>query len=376
MLLDGEHVIGLYFAPAVDADHIRPQLRAGMTVVGRVSAISPGLNGAFIDLGKAHRAGFLPVRKSEKPPHEGALGAFIVKRAAVKGKGTVLGQSELVPAKAARLTPGRILTGADPIEIMAHDLVIRPENVYCTRSDQNEKIRKAIGRDPSNNIDTSIYQVFQETLDRSLSHKISLKGGGYAIFDECEGATVIDIDSGDVDAATRRISRKINDNAVHEIFKQMRCRSIAGRVVVDFLPPRSREERDHIEDGIGKQKHLLPTACFGSLQKDGLFDLTIPKYRESLLDLATKKTSENGLPPSRSYTTEWIARALIFEIERRLANAPGTFKFDVSVGNVLRDYLQDITQDLENIVVAKSSGRVTFSTSENLKETSYAIYEQ
>jgi len=373
LCLDGRP-LSLFFAPSIGATDKVSSLEAGMVVGARITALATHLNGAFVDIGPFGQ-GFVPFKKTEKRPHEGALFAFDVSRPKMKDKSVVLSLRSEEKPLSSDVVPGKILRGGNPIELICHHLSQDLDEIFVDRIEALEKFNVATNAIVSNGIEYSVYLQLQDAIEQSLANSIVLLDGSRAIFDECEGATIIDVDSGAIDLASRRVSKRVNEAAVAEIFREVSLRSIAGRVVIDFLPPRSRENHDALEAVIKTQKYLLPTAKFGKLQHDGLFDMTLSKKRKSLLDVASEVVGSTQIRAGRRLTLDWIVHEVVFEVERRLTFSKSDIRLHLGVGRALYAFLNDIKSEVIQRLAARYPGRVNLTLDEKLEDLSYAIYE-
>ncbi|MEX0643931.1 MAG: ribonuclease E/G, partial [Parvularculaceae bacterium] len=143
--------------------------------------------------------------------------------------------------------------------------------------------------------------------------------------DETEGLTVVDVDAGAAaDGATGRLNDKVNAAAAARLFRELARRAIGGRIVVDFLPPSNARARADLKDALKEARRGVFDCRFGKLSDDGLFDLTAPRDRLSLLELATEPAGADWPRPGRRFTLDWQAKAAIRALERRLAAAPAS----------------------------------------------------
>lgn len=94
-----------------------------------------------------------------------------------------------------------------------------------------------------------IFEFFgiQKEIDKIYQSRVSLKNGGYIIFDRTEAMTVIDVNSGRTkEKEQENLSFMTNSEAAREIAKQIRLRDIGGIVLIDFIDMQNDAHRRRI----------------------------------------------------------------------------------------------------------------------------------
>lgn len=128
------------------------------------------------------------------------------------------------------------------------------------------------------------YHIEQE-IDKALARKVSLKSGGYLIFDETEAMTIIDVNTG---AYVGRNSvaetlLKTNIEAAQIIARQLRLRNIGGIIIIDFIDMQEIEHREQLlqvlESSLAKD-HTKTILC--GISALGLVQMTRKRTRENL----------------------------------------------------------------------------------------------
>ena len=105
----------------------------------------------------------------------------------------------------------------------------------------------------------------EDDISKALDRKISLKSGGYLIFDQTEAMTTIDVNTGGY-VGHRNLEETIyrtNLEAAVAVARQLRLRNIGGLVVVDFIDMRHRrDQQDHqgelVTGGISEKVAVIP----------------------------------------------------------------------------------------------------------------------
>jgi ribonuclease G len=94
-----------------------------------------------------------------------------------------------------------------------------------------------------------IFEFFgiQKEIDRIYQSRVSLKNGGYVIFDRTEAMTVVDVNSGRTkEKEQENLSFMTNSEAAREISKQIRLRDIGGIILIDFIDMQNDAHRRRI----------------------------------------------------------------------------------------------------------------------------------
>jgi len=126
----------------------------------------------------------------------------------------------------------------------------------------------------------------EDAIEKSLSRKIRIKGGGYIIFDQTEAMVVIDVNSGSSVKGKdqEKNALKTNIEAAKEIAHQLRLRDLGGIIVIDFIDMAQTKNREKIVATLKKELKkeraafdILPMSDFGVVQ------LTRERVRPSLL---------------------------------------------------------------------------------------------
>lgn len=125
----------------------------------------------------------------------------------------------------------------------------------------------------------------EDRLEKSLRRTVRMKSGATLVVDPCEAMTVIDVNSA-MAAGGRDIEQtavKINREAVWEVARLLRLRSIGGMILVDFIDMPSEADREIILDEMRSALSEDPVKTtvhdFTAL---GILEITRHRVREAL----------------------------------------------------------------------------------------------
>ena len=115
-------------------------------------------------------------------------------------------------------------------------------------------------------------------IDTALAPRIALASGVELLFEPGETLCAIDVDSATAGGRQGRAPRgpvEVNLETVPAIAHQLRLRSIAGNVVIDFVTMRSASDRDKVQASLvaALADDSVPTQVYG-FTRLGLFELT------------------------------------------------------------------------------------------------------
>jgi Ribonuclease G/E len=219
--------------------------QAGAIYCGRVRAIEPSLNAAFVDLGVG-APGFMPLGKEREQTSlfEGAAVIVRVRREAFSEKGPLLLQTQKEKDCTRLLCPSLLSPAPDFIER------INPKNL---------PVRDATREDR---------ETLDAAFDAALNPLVVLPGGGEVMIEQTRAMVAVDIDT----AADKRRALEVNIEAIPAIFKTLALRGLAGIVAIDFAPMKGAKERKKLEAALSKvtaahtaQIELAPLNRFGVL---------------------------------------------------------------------------------------------------------------
>lgn len=255
------------------------QGQPGEIVLGRVRAIRPELPAALIDIG-LERSGFLSGEDVEPRGglanlHEGqAIIVQVTKEARadkatglsmrLQRRGNRLAEMERRAIAEAAAQPGpvpRLLGSSAGVLELALDALAAAaldEIVIDDAAALAEARRWVLHHAPSLSERLILHRgrtpLFEdrgvsEEIAGALVPRVALEGGGALIIEHTAAATVIDVDSGLAEGRgdARAAALAINLTAANALARQVRLRSLAGPIVVDFIGMRHRDDRLKVE---------------------------------------------------------------------------------------------------------------------------------
>jgi Ribonuclease G/E len=341
-----------WFGPARGDEALPRPPQSGDIFAGRVRSVAKPLNGAFVDIGAA-RDGFLPFKKNDRPPVEGAAIIVRIRRPQIDAKGAVLtlGWTENLSAEAAAILVAQaasIKIGAlgEPADAAIQAFV--DCGMPATSGDRaiitNDPAAKRLIEENASMpvaIEDAPFKKFQldQAIAEALEPCVTHDGGAALNFHETPAGALIDVDSARAaGGATGRLNDKINLAAAARVFPEISRRAIAGRVIVDFLPPSGAAARAKLAETVKENLKSVAGARFGKLAADGLCDFTIPRQRLSLL-MGVTEPAGNGWPvEGRRFTLDHAAKSAIGVLECALATRPSATP-RLIVARDIADYL-------------------------------------
>jgi ribonuclease G len=125
----------------------------------------------------------------------------------------------------------------------------------------------------------------EDEIKRALERRVTLKSGGYLIFDQTEAMTTIDVNTGAF-VGGRNLEEtifKTNLEAAQAIARQLRLRNLGGIIIIDFIDMRDEEHRDQVLQALQKslEKDHAKSAI-SEVSTLGLVQMTRKRTRESL----------------------------------------------------------------------------------------------
>ncbi|HEV2548869.1 MAG TPA: ribonuclease E/G [Stellaceae bacterium] len=254
------------------------QGQPGEIVLGRVRAMRPELPAALIDIG-LERPGFLSGEDAEPRGdlnlHEGQSVIVQVTKEAradkatglsmrLQRRGTRLDETERRAIAEAAARPGpvpRLLEAPASVLELALDAfaAAAPEEIVIDDAAALGEARRWVAHHaPSLSERLVLHRgrmpLFEdrglgEEIAGALIPRVALEGGGALIIEHTAAATLIDVDSGVGDGRrdARASALATNLAAATTVARQVRLRSLAGPIVIDFIGMRHREDRHKVE---------------------------------------------------------------------------------------------------------------------------------
>lgn len=201
----------------------------------------------------------------------------------------------------------------------------------------------------------------EDEIERLVSPRVPLPGGGWITIEGTEALTAIDVNSGSFTAATglEETSLNVNREAAEEIGRQLRLRGIGGLIVIDFI---------HLNDPANIETVLA--ALHESLSRDrtptqispmsefGLVEITRKRIRDPLVKLMTEccRPCEGH---GRKRTRDTVALEVIRSVERQAAAAPGK-QVIVRASPEIVDWLERHGAEVRSALARRGAPRVVF----------------
>ncbi len=143
-----------------------------------------------------------------------------------------------------------------------------------------DKIEHYTGRRPI----FDLYGV-EEEIGKALERKVTLKSGGYLIFDQTEAMTTVDVNTGGF-VGTRSQEETLyrtNLEAAVAIARQLRLRNLGGIIIIDFIDMLELSHREKVLEALERslagdnaKYQIMPVSPLG------LVEMTRKRTRESL----------------------------------------------------------------------------------------------
>ena len=166
----------------------------------------------------------------------------------------------------------------------------------------------------------------EDEIKKSLDRSIPLKSGGYAIFDQTEAMTTVDVNTGGY-VGHRNLEETIyrtNLEAAVAIARQLRLRNLGGIIIIDFIDMVDEEHRRRVMEVLEQSlagdhaRHQLTP--FSPL---GLVEMTRKRTRESLQRILCEDCNHCN---ARGFIMS--AETVCFEVFREVIRQHRQFTFD------------------------------------------------
>jgi len=121
----------------------------------------------------------------------------------------------------------------------------------------------------------------ESEIEAALDPRVDLPGGGSLVIEQTAALVAIDVNGG----GSGRTPLEVDLVAAQEIARQLRLRNLGGLIVVDFLRPRGRDERDTVFEALIEAcaDDRVPVQVMG-WTRAGLVELTRPRDRPPLAE--------------------------------------------------------------------------------------------
>lgn len=132
-----------------------------------------------------------------------------------------------------------------------------------------------------------IFEIYgiEDEIQKALARKVTLKSGGYLIFDQTEAMTTIDVNTGAY-VGIRSLEDtvfKTNLEATQTIARQLRLRNLGGIIIIDFIDMEDDEHKQRVLSELEKnlEKDHARTSI-SEVSSLGLVEMSRKRTRESL----------------------------------------------------------------------------------------------
>ncbi|MDX1516193.1 MAG: ribonuclease G [Woeseiaceae bacterium] len=166
----------------------------------------------------------------------------------------------------------------------------------------------------------------EDEIQKALDRSISLKSGGYVIFDQTEAMTTIDVNTGAY-VGHRNLEETIyrtNLEAAVTIARQLRLRNLGGIIIIDFI---DMEEEDHRENVLSLLEASMARDHarhqISPVSPLGLVEMTRKRTRESLQHILCE-----DCPSCEGRGFIMTAETVCFEVFREVIRQARQFEFD------------------------------------------------
>ncbi len=212
-------------------------------------------------------------------------------------------------------------------------------------------------------------------IEKCLSRKIWLNGGGYLYFDQTEALVAIDVNSGRFAGKKdhEENSLKVNLAAAREISRQLRLRDVGGIIVIDFIDLMEEKNRQKVFDEMRRTMRMDRAKWdIAPISPFGLMEMTRQRIKPSLLYTFQEPCPNcdgTGLVPSMETVVtsieRWIKRFSSKKRERQLT---------LKVNPQIKSYLTGGLYNRLTRIMWANKVYITLSAEEGLKIDEFKAY--
>ncbi len=234
-----------------------------------------------------------------------------------------------VQGEANRKSAGILIPSPDPIEILLGHCPGLDASVTvgdsATRNDLVTSLQRKI---PGLSEKVRLYADTGDIFDQHDLHDqwaelyspvVPLSSGGRLHIHETAAATMIDVDSGGGNPMLPgdAFNMAVNAESTVEIGRQIPLREISGQIVIDFLPVRSKEKKNRLEQDLTRALGSEARDCmlFGDT-KMGLFEMSRRRGRRSFAE-------SHMIPFTGERQACDLAYDVFYDLERESKQFPG-----------------------------------------------------
>jgi len=166
----------------------------------------------------------------------------------------------------------------------------------------------------------------EDEIRKSLDRSISLKSGGYVVFDQTESMTTVDVNTGAY-VGHRNLEETIyrtNLEAAVAIARQLRLRNLGGIIIIDFIDMEQEGHRGNVLQVLEKSmlrdhaRHQIM-----AVSPLGLVEMTRKRTRESLQHVLGE-----DCPGCNGRGFVMTAETVCFEVFREIIRQSRQFEFN------------------------------------------------
>lgn len=229
----------------VEVRHVRDaEVQPGAVYAARVGAKLPAGKAVFVEFGDA-LPGVLPVK--DLPPQGAAVAVEVVVPARGE-KGAEMKASAVTIPHDAKL-PCLLQAAPEPAAVWAECYGNGIARVVAAPGTEAARLGKLLGRVVDEHDDvTDLFAAFgvDHAIEAALDPVVPLPCGGSLIIESTAAAVTIDVNSGPAEQGVANIE------AVAAAAAALRLRNIAGHILIDIIPTRSRKVLPpHLADALG-----------------------------------------------------------------------------------------------------------------------------
>jgi len=186
------------------------------------------------------------------------------------------------------------------------------------------------------------YYKIEPDIEKSLSRKVWLNGGGYIIIEQTEALVTIDVNSGRFMGKKdhEENSLKVNLRSARELCRQLRLRDLGGLIVIDFIDLWDARNRKKVFDEMKKElRNDRSKSDILELSQFGLMEMTRQRIKPSLLYTFNEPCPTCrglGMVPSLETASTQLERWIM-----RFKNRTREKRLQVTVSAPIYDYMTE-----------------------------------
>lgn len=300
----------------------------GAVVYGRVRQVVPSLGAAFVDIGDTYDA-LLPL--NTLPPGtkltQGQAVLARVSRGGFAEKGARLdGRTAHKQPGADTACPSLLQLPPSALTRALHDCGAHPATVWLLDARQRDVVTRQVPEKMVRQLDhdgsewsENLTDMLDATLDAMVSERPTFPfKGGNLIIELTSAVATIDVNAGPVQGLGKEdATLAVNLLAAEEVARLCRLLDLGGSVIVDFITPRSKADRQLIADNLATTFQTTDDNFveLRPMSRHGLLELTrerrgpsltrllkIPAYVAGRIGLELWRTPAGANPKLRSQT--------------------------------------------------------------------------